>query len=194
MSLRFREINIYLQPWWMFQCYVKNNSSMFGIYCILGHIGTMILPQRQKNNIFQANKPVARRRVPKSFWTARNFIACSSHITLYNIRLSPNPFGQNCQNPSSKQWRFIANDPSFPFKICLKWVSGCFTLPMPILPHLLRQAGTIRRTAQGCMERHCQGCSTIFHPIGVQAIADDHDIRLFLREEMRRQRWMFWKK
>lgn len=60
---------------------------------------------------------------------------------------------------------------------------------MPILPHLLRQAGTIRRTAQGCMERHCQGCSTIFHPIGVQAIADDYHVCLFFVGK-----WGMWRK
>lgn len=97
---------------------------------------------------------------------------------------------QNCQNPSYKQWRFIANDPSFPFNSCSKLM--VFRLFHPSVldkPHLFRQAGTIRRTAQGCMERHCQGCSTIFHPIGVQAIADDHDIRLFFMGK-----WGMWRK
>lgn len=66
-------------------------------------------------------------------------------------------------------------------------------------PHLLRQAGSLRCTAQGCMERHCQGCSTIFHPIGVQAIADDYHVRLFFvgkwgmwrkRDEQKWQNWI----
>lgn len=107
---------------------------------------------------------------------------------------SSTPTNSESHKSLRNQCRFIANDPSFPLNIRSGWFSGRFTVPMPILQHLLRQAGSLLCTPQGCMQRHGQRCGTIFHPIGVQTIADDHHIRLFLWEEMRRKRWMFWKK
>ena len=73
----------------------------------------------------------------------------------------------------------------FAFIFLLKYI---LHLQIPILRHLLHHAVGLHRrgrvVTQRCIERHGQGCGTIFHPIGVEAIADDHHVRLFGNEDM----------